>query len=53
MMAVIVSLTAVSNAKGTFTKGTQLFKVGVGVNGNGIPVEVSYEKGVKNDFFRC
>lgn len=39
-----------SYAQGMFEKGTQLFKLGVGVNSNGIPFEVSYEKGVQEDF---
>jgi hypothetical protein len=39
-----------SNAQKMFEKGTQLFKLGVGVNGLGTPIDVSYEKGVKEDF---
>lgn len=39
-----------SNAQEIFGKGTQLFKLGIGVNGNGTPLEVSYEKGIKEEF---
>lgn len=34
-----------------FGNNSKLFKVGVGLGANGIPVEVSYEKGFKQDLF--
>lgn len=50
IIAAIVCISVGSNAQGMFQKGTQLFKLGIGVNGNGTPFEVSYEKGFKEDF---
>ncbi|HBL76922.1 MAG: hypothetical protein A2W90_00855 [Bacteroidetes bacterium GWF2_42_66] len=50
IIAAIAFFSVSSNAQEMFEKGTQLFKLGVGLNGNGTPVEVSYEKGVKDDF---
>lgn len=50
IIAAIVCISVGSNAQGMFEKGTQLFKLGIGVNGNGTPFEVSYERGVKEDF---
>ena len=49
-IAAVVLFTMGANAQGLFGKGTQLFKFGVGLNGDGTPVEVSYEKGVKENF---
>lgn len=50
IIAAVACFSMGSYAQGMFQKGTQLFKLGVGVNGDGTPVEVSYEKGVKEDF---
>lgn len=50
IIAAVACLSVSSNAQEMFEKGTQLFKLGVGINGNGTPLEVSYEKGVKEDF---
>ena len=53
-LALIIAAVAIfsmsSNAQDLFKKGTQLFKLGIGVNGDGTPIDVSYEKGVKEDF---
>lgn len=50
IIAVIAICSASTNAQSLFEKGTQLFKMGVGLNANGTPLEVSYEKGIKEDF---
>ena len=50
IIAAIACFSLGSNAQGMFEKGTQLFKLGVGVNGVGTPLEASYERGVKEDF---
>jgi hypothetical protein len=50
IIAVVACFSVSSNAQEMFGKGTQLFKLGIGVNGNGTPFEVSYERGVKDDF---
>ena len=34
-----------------FDKNTQLIHVGVGINGTAMPIELSYEKGIKDDLF--
>ena len=51
IVAAVACFSLGSNAQGMFQKGTQLFKLGIGVNGNGTPIDVSYEKGVKEDLF--
>jgi len=50
VIAAVALFSVGSSAKGMFEKGTRVFKFGVGLNGNGTPVEVTYEKGVANDF---
>lgn len=50
LIAVVALFSVVSNAQEMFEKGTQVVKVGLGINGHGIPLEVSYEKGIVNDF---
>jgi len=53
LVLIVVAITLFSinsNAQGTFVKGTKVFKFGVGINGNGTPVEASYEAGVTNNF---
>ena len=50
IIAAVACFSMGSYAQGMFEKGTQLFKLGVGVNSDGTPLEVSYEKGVKEDF---
>lgn len=50
IIAAVALFALSSNAQEMFEKGTQLFKLGVGLNGDGTPLEVSYEKGVKEDF---
>ncbi|HAH25425.1 MAG TPA: hypothetical protein DCL77_16985 [Prolixibacteraceae bacterium] len=51
IVAAVACFSLGSSAQGMFEKGTQLFKLGVGVNGNGTPLDVSYEKGVKEGLF--
>jgi hypothetical protein len=34
-----------------FAKNTQLIHVGLGINGTAMPIELSYEKGIKDDLF--
>ncbi|HEY3370854.1 MAG TPA: hypothetical protein VGK10_08410 [Prolixibacteraceae bacterium] len=51
IIAAVACFSLGSKAQGMFEKGTQLFKLGVGVNSNGTPIDVSYEKGVKEDLF--
>jgi len=50
IIVAIVCVSLGSSAQGMFEKGTQLFKLGIGVNGVGTPFEVSYERGVKENF---
>ncbi|MDX9882553.1 MAG: hypothetical protein RBS73_10845 [Prolixibacteraceae bacterium] len=50
IIAAVAFFAVSSNAQEMFGEGTQLFKFGLGLNSNGTPVEVSYEKGVKEDF---
>lgn len=50
IFAAIVICAASTNAQDLFGEGTKLIKVGLGLNGYGIPVEVSYEKGIKENF---
>ena len=50
IIAAIAIFSMGSNAQDLFKKGTQVFKLGIGVNGVGTPFEVSYEKGIKEDF---
>lgn len=50
IIAAVACFSVGSNAQGMFEKGTQLFKLGIGVNGDGTPVEVSYEKGFVENF---
>ena len=50
IIAAVACFSVGSNAQGMFEKGTQLFKLGIGVNGDGTPIDVSYEKGVKENF---
>lgn len=50
MVAVLAIAVLNTQAQGMFEKGTQLIKFGVGVNGVGAPVEVSYEKGIIENF---
>lgn len=50
VLAVLAVAVLNTQAQDMFEKGTQLFKFGVGVNGAGVPVEVSYEKGIIEDF---
>ncbi len=50
IIAAVACFSVGSNAQGMFKKGTQLFKLGIGINGHGTPIEASYEKGVKSDF---
>lgn len=50
IMAAVACLCMGAQAQGMFEKGTQLFKFGVGVNSFGLPLEASYEKGVKENF---
>jgi len=52
-----VGSSAVEKAKGKpkvvemFAKNTQLFHVGIGINSDATPIELSYEKGIKDDLF--
>jgi hypothetical protein len=50
IIAAIAICTLSVNAQNMFEKGTQLFKFGVGVNDVGVPIEVTYEKGIIEDF---
>ena len=50
IIAAIAFFSMGSSAQGMFEEGTQLFKLGIGLNGNGTPLDVSYEKGVKENF---
>lgn len=50
IIAAVTLFTMGSNAQGLFEKGTQIVKFGIGINGDGTPVEASYEKGVKENF---
>ena len=50
VLAVFAVAVLNTQAQDMFEKGTQLFKFGFGVNGVGVPVEVSYEKGIIEDF---
>jgi hypothetical protein len=50
IFAAIALFSGSLNAQETFQKGTKVFKFGVGLNGNGTPVEFTFEKGVANDF---
>ena len=50
IIAAVACFSVSSNAQEMFVKGTQLIKLGIGVNGNGTPLDISYEKGVKEDF---
>ena len=34
-----------------FAKNTQLIHVGLGINGTAMPIELAYEKGIKDDLF--
>jgi hypothetical protein len=52
-LALIIAVVCISvgaNAQGMFEYGTQIFKLGIGVNGDGTPFEVSYERGVQENF---
>ena len=52
-LALIIAVVCISvgaNAQGMFENGTQIFKLGIGVNGDGTPFEVSYERGVQENF---
>lgn len=51
IIAAIAIFSMGSDAQDLFKKGTQLFKLGIGVNSDGTPIDVSYEKGVKEDLF--
>jgi hypothetical protein len=50
IVATVALFSLCSNAQGTFVKGTKLFKFGVGMNGDGTPVEAGFEAGVTNNF---
>ena len=50
IVAAFLLLGSANAQKSMFQKGTQLFKVGVGYVEVGFPLEVSYEKGFKDDF---
>jgi hypothetical protein len=50
MAAATLLVGSVSAQKSMFEKGDQLFKVGIGYAALGFPIEVSYEKGFKEDF---
>jgi hypothetical protein len=50
IIAAVAFFAVGSKAQGMFEKGTQLFKLGVGINGSATPFEVGYEKGVKENF---
>ncbi len=50
IIAAVACFSVSSNAQDMFVKGTQLFKLGVGVNSNGTPLDISYEKGIQDDF---
>jgi len=51
IIAVFAIFSMSANAQDVFGKGTQLFKIGIGFNSLAIPIEVSYEKGVKDGIF--
>ncbi len=50
IVATVACFALSSNAQKMFVNGTQLFKVGIGINGHGMPVDVAYERGVMSDF---
>lgn len=49
--AVLLLLGSANAQTEMFEKGTQLFKVGIGYTAVGFPIELSYEKGIKDDLF--
>ncbi|MEI6753777.1 MAG: hypothetical protein WCK78_11495 [Paludibacter sp.] len=58
LIAVFACVSMGSFAKGKksqsvemFDQNTQLIHLGIGLNSNATPVELSYEKGIKNDLF--
>jgi hypothetical protein len=51
IIAAVAMLSLGVNAQEMFSKGTKLFKVGLGFNSNGKPIAASYEVGVANGLF--
>jgi len=49
LIAALAIFSVVVNAQDAFNKGTNLFKVSLGFNENGIPLAVGFERGIKND----